>query len=91
MLTLLIISNDCNEIQSDKDYIHLLDYKWWQLANCKMSQFIKQQNIHFVNKHGRVTNILAQKQQQMAFVVCHSVFPHCYVTHTSQNCLEIVD
>ncbi len=57
MLTLLIISNDCNEIRSYKDYIHLdvstVAYKWWQLADCKMSQFIKQQNIHFVNKHER--------------------------------------
>ncbi len=47
-------------------------YKWWHLADCKLSQFIKQQKIHFVNKRACVTNFLAEKQQ-MALVVCHSV------------------
>ncbi len=48
-------------------------YKWWHLADCNLSQFIKQKKIHFVNKRACVTNFLAEKQQ-MALVVCHSVY-----------------
>jgi hypothetical protein len=36
-------------------------------------QFIKQQRIHFVNKHARVTNILAEKQQ-MVLELCAIVY-----------------
>ncbi len=49
-------------------------YKWWHLADCKLSQFIKQQKFHFVYKHAYVTNYLAEKQQT-ALVVCHIVYP----------------
>jgi hypothetical protein len=45
------------------------------LDDCKLSQFMKQQKIHFGFEHGRVTNISAEKQQ-MALVVCHSVLSY---------------
>jgi hypothetical protein len=31
------------------------------LADCKLSQFMKQQKFHFVNKHPRVTNFFGRK------------------------------
>ncbi len=49
-------------------------YKWWHLADCKLLQFIKQQKIHLVNKHARVTIFGAEKQQMALLVVCHSVY-----------------
>ncbi len=59
------------------DYTHWhvskVVYKWRHLADCKLLQFIKQQKIYLVNKHACVTNFLAEKQQ-MALVVCRSVF-----------------
>jgi hypothetical protein len=50
-------------------------FKWQYLAESKLIQFIKQQKIHLVNKGARVTNFLAEKQQ-MALIVCHSVYPY---------------
>ncbi len=54
-------------------HVSTVVYKWWHLADWKLLQFIKQQKIHFVNKHACVTKVLAEIQQ-MALVVCHSVF-----------------
>ncbi len=53
-------------------HVSTVVYKWGHLADCKMSQFIKQQKIHFVNKRACVTNVLTEKQQ-MSLVACHSV------------------
>jgi hypothetical protein len=44
-------------------HISTVVYKWWHRADCKLSQFIKQQKIHFVNKHGCVTNFLAENNR----------------------------
>ncbi len=54
-------------------HVSTVVYKWWHLANCKLLQFIKQQKIHFVNKHA-MSPIFWKKTQQMAMVVCHSVY-----------------
>ena len=49
-------------------------YEWWHLADCKLSQFIWQQKISFVNKCVNVTSF-ATENQQMELVVCHSLVP----------------
>ncbi len=53
-------------------HVSTVVYKWWNLADCKLLQFIKQQKIYLVNKRACVTNFFGRKQQ-MALVVCHSV------------------
>ncbi len=48
-------------------------YKWWHLADCKVSRFTKQPKINVVNKHAPVTNVSAGKQH-MALDVCRSEY-----------------
>ncbi len=43
------------------------------VADCKLSQFIKQPKICFVNKRARVIYVFVEKQQ-MALVVCQVVY-----------------